>query len=73
MSFPVDGTAVEIRDWLRTKLFAEPIIENFANWDAEAMLGVTENVVMRRAGDDGERLWALLNTARSLQGIKDVY
>ena len=42
MSFPVDGTAVEMKDWLRIKLFAEPIIENFANWDAEAMLGVTE-------------------------------
>ena len=68
MSFPVTGSAADVAEWLGTKLFAAPIIENFANWDAEAMLGVTENVVMRRAGDDGERLWALLNTARSLQG-----
>ena len=68
MSFPVDGMAVEIREWSRIKDFEEPIIQSFAKWNAKAMLGVTENVVMRRAGDDGERLWALLNTARSLQG-----
>ena len=68
MSFSVDGTAVEVRDWLRIKDFEEPIIKSFANWDAEAMLGVTENDVMRRACDDGDRLWALLNAARRLQG-----
>ena len=69
MSFPVDGTAVEIRDWLRTKLFAEPIIENFANWDAEAMLGGTEiDLKADIPVKEGRRLWGLLNTARSLQG-----
>ena len=68
MSFPVNGSAADVAEWLGTKLFAAPIILSFANWDAEAMLGVKENVVMKRAGDDGERLWALLNTARNLQG-----
>ena len=69
MSFPVDGAAVEITDWLRTKLFAESIIEIFANWDAEAMLGVTEiDLKADIPVKDGKRLWALLNTAKSLPG-----
>lgn len=36
--------------------------------DTEAMRGASEAVVMRRACDEGERLWALLNTAKNLEG-----
>ena len=32
------------------------------------MRGASEAVVMRRACDEGERLWALLNTAKNLEG-----
>lgn len=69
MSFPETGTAADVADWLRTKSFAELIIENLADWDAEAMLGVTETDLKLEVPDkDGRRLWALLNTARSLLG-----
>ena len=68
MSFPVTGSAADVAEWLRIENFDKTIIDSFAKWNAKAMLGVMEDVVMRRAGDDGERLWALLNTARSLQG-----
>ena len=70
MSFPVTGSAADVAEWLGTKLFAAPIIENFAKWDAEAMLGGTEGDVKADIipAMEGRRLWALLNTARSLQG-----
>ena len=69
MSFPVDGTAVEIREWLRNEKFNEETIQNFEDWNAAAMLGVSEtDLKMKVTGDDGIRLWSLLNTARSLQG-----
>ena len=69
MSFPATGSAADVAEWLGTKLFAAPIILSFANWDAEAMLGVTEtDLKMKVPGDDGIRLWALLNAARSFQG-----
>ena len=68
MSFPLTGNDADVEKWLRTKSFTELTIKNFADWDAEAMLGVSEAVVMRRAGDEGDRLWALLTTARNCQG-----
>jgi SAM domain (Sterile alpha motif) len=69
MSFPVDGAALEITNWLRTKSFAEPTIVNFANWDAEAMLAVTEiDLKADIPPTEGRRLWALINAARSHQG-----
>ena len=64
------GSAADVAEWLGTKLFAAPIVDNFANWDAEAMLGVTDIDLLLRIipGNEGIRLWALLNTARNLQG-----
>ena len=69
MSFPVDGTAVEIREWLRNEKFNEETIQNFEDWNAAAMLGGTESDIKADIPVRvGRRLWALLNTARSLQG-----
>ena len=65
MSFPVDGTAAEIGNWLRIEDFDESIIQSFVKWNANNMLGATE---IDLPGKEGRRLWALLNTARSLQG-----
>ena len=68
MSFPLTGKAADVANWLRSEDFEEATVQSFTKWKAEAMLGASEAVVMRRAGDEGERLWALLNTARNLQG-----
>lgn len=68
MRFPVDGTATEVGRWLQTKDFDTSIIENFAKWDAETMLCVSEAVAMRRVpGDEGERLWSALCAAKKPQ------
>jgi hypothetical protein len=69
MSFPLTGKAADVASWLRTKSFTELTIENFAVWDAEAMLGGTETDIKADIPvKEGRRLWALLNTARNLQG-----
>ena len=69
MSFPVTGSAADVAEWLRIEDFDKTIIDSFAKWNAKAMLGVTEtDLKMKVPGDDGIRLWALLNAARSLQG-----
>ena len=69
MSFPLTGKVADVAKWLRTKYFTELTIENFAKWDAEDMLSVSETDLKTKVtGDEGIRLWALLNTARNLQG-----
>ena len=70
MSFPVTGSAADVAEWLRIEEFEEPIIQSFAKWNAKAMLGVTDIDLLLRIipGNEGIRLWALLNAARSLQG-----
>ena len=68
MSFPLSGNDADVENWLRTNSFTELTIKKFADWDTKAMLGVSEAVVMRRAGDEGYRLWALLTTERNRQG-----
>jgi SAM domain (Sterile alpha motif) len=70
MSFPLTGKVADVAEWLRTKDFTELTIENFAKWDAEDMLSVTDIDLLLRIvpGNEGIRLWALLNTARNLQG-----
>ena len=69
MSFPLTGKVADVAEWLRTKDFTELTIENFAKWDAEDMLSVSETDLKTKVtGDEGIRLWALLNTARNLQG-----
>jgi hypothetical protein len=50
-------------------LFIEEIIEIFANWDADAMLNVSEMDLKEDVpGREGRRLWALLTSARRVQG-----
>ena len=69
MSFPVTGSAADVAEWLGTEEFEEPIIQSFAKWNAKAMLGVSEtDLKADMPVKEGRRLWALLNTARSLQG-----
>ena len=69
MSFPLAGESTDVAAWLRTKSFAEQIIEIFADRDAEAMLGLSEtDLVDEVPGREGKRLWALLNSTRSHQG-----
>jgi SAM domain (Sterile alpha motif) len=68
MNFPKDGLALEIKEWLETENFDPPIVENFVKWNAGAMLGMSEPAVMRKVpGDEGDRLWSLLNTAKTFQ------
>ncbi len=74
MRFPLTGTAVEICDWLRSQSFKEATIQNFEDWNAEAMLGGTESDIKADIPvKDGRRLWALLNTAKSTQGKLNYY
>ena len=70
MSFPVTGSAADVAEWLRIENFDKTIIDSFAKWNAKAMLGVTDIDLLLRIipGNEGIRLWALLNAARSLQG-----
>ena len=69
MSFPVTGSAADVAEWLRIEEFEEPIIQSFAKWNAKAMLGVSETDLKADIPvKEGRRLWALLNTARNLQG-----
>ena len=69
MSFPLTGKAADVAHWLRSEDFKEATIQSFTKWTAGAMLGVTEtDLKMKVTGDEGIRLWSLLNTARNLQG-----
>ena len=69
MSFPVTGSAADVAEWLQIEGFDKTIIDSFAKWNAMAMLGVTDIDLLLRIipGNEGIRLWSLLNTARSLQ------
>ena len=69
MSFPLTGNAADVADWLRSEDFEEETIQSFTKWKAEAMLGGTETDIKADIPvKEGRRLWALLNTARNLQG-----
>ena len=66
MRFPAAGKVTDVAEWLRDQSFEETVIVNFVKWDAGAMLGASEAVIERKAGDDCERLSALLSRARGL-------
>ena len=67
MIFPVDGTATEIWEWLRTEEFDASSVQNLVKWNAKAMLGVSEaDLKLEVPGSEGRRLWALLSTAKTL-------
>ena len=69
MNFPVAGEPPAVAAWLRAKLFTEEIIEIFADWDADAMLNVSEMDLKEDVpGRDGRRLWALLTSTKRAQG-----
>ena len=69
MNFPVAGAPPAVAAWLRTQLFKEDIIEIFANWDADAMLNVSEMDLKEEVpGREGKRLWALLTSTKKAQG-----
>ena len=64
----MDGSAVEVENWLRTGKFDPSIIGIFAKWNAQAILHVSEAATMREVpGSDGERLWAPMSAAKTLQ------
>ena len=69
MNFPVAGARPAVTDWLRTQLFKEDIIEIFANWDADAMLNLSEMDLKEEVpGIEGKRLWALLTSTKKAHG-----
>ena len=69
MNFPVAGAPPAVAAWLRTQLFKEDIIEIFDNWDADAMLNVSEMDLKEEVpGREGKRLWALLTSTKNAQG-----
>ena len=70
MNFPVAGAPpAAVAAWLRTQLFKEDIIEIFDNWDADAMLNISEMDLKGEVpGREGKRLWALLTSTKKYQG-----
>ena len=69
MNFPVAGAQSAVAAGLRTQLFKEDIIEIFDNWDADAMLNVSEMDLKEEVpGREGKRLWALLTSTKKAQG-----
>ena len=68
--FPHGKGEEETRAWLGVKRFPNV----FVGWDADALLGARKKGVLLEFQDarrEGERLWGLLNTARSNRGISE--
>ena len=67
--FPHKGTVDQTRQWLDAKGFQG----KFLNWEADALIGATEQDIKTIvSGERGMILWGLLNTARAdrpIQGI----
>ena len=64
-NFPKGKGVSETRAWLEEKGFKE----KFVTWEADALLGADkEDILSIVPGEDGKRLWGLLNTARN-QGM----
>jgi hypothetical protein len=60
--FPIRGDVVATRTWLDKEGF-----ENFlVGWKADAVMGLEKADLLHLVpGDDGLKLWSLLNTAKS--------
>jgi len=63
--FPRGGDVAMTRAWLDKEGFTGVFLE----WEADAILGLTEEKIMARVhGERGEMLWGFLNTARQTTG-----
>ena len=61
--FPKCGDIKVTRAWLDKEGFERL----FLGWKADALLGADKDYILKKAGEDkGERLWGLLNTARTM-------
>ena len=65
--FPFGGNTQKTREWLDSKNFKNILNE----WEADAILGSDkDDIISLVSGENGLRLWGLLNTARKAnQGI----
>ena len=64
-NFPKGKGVAETRTWLD----AEGFEGKFMKWKADALLGADKDDILKIVpGEDGMRLWGLLNTARN-QGM----
>lgn len=66
MDFPHGQDDAAVFDWLDKKKFDKAITrEKFKKYDADALMGLAEGKIIDFLGrEDGDRLWALLNTAK---------
>ena len=69
MTYSLTGSATDVANWLRSEDFDVATTQSFAKWTAKAMLAVSETDLKAKiTGDEGIRLWAVINEARNLQG-----
>jgi hypothetical protein len=64
-TFPKGANAAVTRVWLDEKGFQDMLID----WDAEALMGSDKSDLLNLIpGEQGIRLWSLLNAARNQSG-----
>jgi hypothetical protein len=66
--FPFGGDSAKIGEWLDKKKFKNSFKEFFNEWDADAILGITDEDIKsidKGATNDAMRLCALLKTTRN--------
>jgi hypothetical protein len=65
--FPKGCDVNATREWLDKKGFTGV----FVDWEADAILGLSEAKIMEKVpGENGEKLWGFLNTARQTPSIQ---
>lgn len=69
MQFPYQGDAAQLQDWIRNE-YNQATAHKLREWKPSELLGASEATLKGEVGDSiGGRLFGLLNTIKSRQGI----